>query len=1078
MAGEPSVSGVRVAVLATILFISTIMIGSVLGGDFTAQPSPSLLESESIVTVNFTLVNTDSTENITNITVGFPTELEFITGTDFVDNITGVFSNTTANISWGNTSAEGILNSGNSSYIKLSFYNMSAPGNYTFNISVWHTNGELNYTLQDIEIQDTTPPSTITLISPTNGSWTTSSAEYINLSYTELNPSNCTYYNGTANITNSTSSSPCQVYVTGYSEGTWTYRLYVNDTTGNEGQSSTYTIRYDATDPGLNSLGIFQSGGNVSASSIVSRTNVTISVNITDALSGVNTSSVAAMIYNESEDLIKTVQLSQANGDYFNGTWDTGTDNTGDGVYTIHVNGSDEAGNSPSQGMETTLTFQGAPDLTVTGIAWTSNNANPGCPHSGNSITLNITIANIGDGNFSGNFNVTTDIDSSQNKSLDTLDNTSLDEGESMTLNVTFTPGNFSNNRYYTFLVEVDAGGDINESAEDNNTYSIGFNLGYNITMHIFNETTYPAVGKAFPDSNVTLNISVTCGDGTGVTSGLSQSNFQFFNKWGAEASTNITNRVYSFSHKGGGYYATDNFNTQDLYTQSNRTRGRHGDNTLNVTVISGSYYSRGLLLYNITAPDLTVNIDIDDGDDFDLADVTEVEFNVTITNIGNAPAYNVRADEEDDWYFPEYFYIDQGDYDKSSTIYPGQTIIWDEIELGSDEEDDGDEYNLYLYIHYNDSAYPDNVYSGFDKDRVEVTDSSGTTGDDDDDDSSSPGGDSGDTLDLELTLMDWDDEINGYPGGSNTTRLEVKNTGDVTVVAKVSFTCDVVGETTIAPISKSLGVGVSQVFIVNFDIEDDADIGEYDCTAKAYVSSSEDDYDSETTVLKILATEAEAAEIESDYENKSSEVKLILDRFIAVNQNLVDENNYTRVKNIMDNLNETLNEIAAAIADSDYITANELLQSLQASMLTAENSLSDLEAEQTMGGGVVLSGTWYWVVIIIVVVIAVAFVAYLLFPQKKGYGPKKGLLDSISGSVKDGTSKMGDIKDSGKSKLGSLKEKSLTTGGYKPKGSGPGAKIKGALGKLKDKFKRKKKPQKEVTQYFVSSSNKMINYS
>ena len=1077
MAGEPSVGGVRVAVLVTILLISTVMIGSVLGGDFTAQPNPSLLESESIVTVNFTLVNTDSTENITNITVGFPTEIEFITGTDFVDNITGVLSNTTENISWGNSSAEGILNSGNSSYIKLSFYNMSTPGNYTFNISLWHTNGELNYTLQDIEIQDTRPPSAITLISPENGSWITASGVLINLSYTELNPANCTYFNMTDNVTNTTSASPCQVYVTGYSEGTWTYRLYVNDTSGNEGQSSLYALSYDATDPSLNSLGIFQSGGNVSAGNITSRTNVTISVNVTDLLSGVNTSSVAAMIYNESDDLIKTIQLLQANGNYFNGTWDTGTDSSGAGIYTIHVNGSDEAGNSPAQGMETILELLGAPDLTVTGIAWTSNNANPGCPTSSNSITLNITIANRGDGNFSEDFNVTVDIGSSQNKSLETLDNTSLDEGESMTLNMTFTSGNFSTNRYYTFLVEVDAGGDITESAEDNNTYSIGFNLGYNISMHKFNQTTYPSVGQAFPDSNVTLNISVTCGNGTGVTT-LSQSNFQFFNEWGAEEN-NVTSRVYpgSFSHKGGGYYATTKFNTEELYTSANRTRGRHGDNYLNVTVVSGSYYSQGRLLYNITAPDLTVDIDIDDGDDFDLADVTEVEFNVTITNTGNAPAYNVRADEEDDWYFPEYFYIDQGDYDKSSTIYPGQTIIWDEIELGSDEEDDGDEYNLYLYVHYNDSATVENVYSGFDKYKVEVTDSTGTTTDDDDDGGTS-GGDTGGDLELELTLMDWDDEIQGYSGGSNTTRLEVKNTGDVTVVAKVSFTCDVVGETTIAPISKSLGVGVSQVFIVNFDIEDDAEIGEYDCTAKAYVSSSESDYDSETTVLKILATQSQAAEIESEYENKTSLVLAMLQRFLAVNQNLVNGSNYTRVKNVMDNLNQTLNEIATAIADGDYITAHELLQALQASMLTAESSLSDLEAEQTMGGGIAISGTWYWVVIIIVVVIAVAFVAYLLFPQKKGFGPKKGLLDSLSSSMKEGSSKIGDIKDSGKGKLGSLKEKSLTSGGYKPRGSGPGAKVKGGLSKLKEKLKRKKKPQKEVTQYFVSSSNSMINYS
>ena len=42
----------------------------------------------------------------------------------------------------------------------------------------------------------------------------------------------------------------------------------------------------------------------------------------------------------------------------------------------------------------------------------------------------------------------------------------------------------------------------------------------------------------------------------------------------------------------------------------------------------------------------------------------------------------------------------------------------------------------------------------------------------------------------------------------------------------------------------------------------------------------------------------------------------------------------------------------------------------------------------------------------------------------------------------------------------------------------GPGTKIKNVFSKIKEKLKRRKKPQKEVTQYFVNSSNNIINYS
>ena len=174
------------------------------------------------------------------------------------------------------------------------------------------------------------------------------------------------------------------------------------------------------------------------------------------------------------------------------------------------------------------------------------------------------------------------------------------------------------------------------------------------------------------------------------------------------------------------------------------------------------------------------------------------------------------------------------------------------------------------------------------------------------------------------------------------------------------------------------------------------------------------------------------------------------MDRFSHIDQNLVGEDNYTGVQNTMDSLNETLNNIASAIEDGDYIRANELIKSLQASLVTAENSLSDLEYEQIRDSGAVISGTWYWAIIIIVVVISVAFVAYIFFPQK-GYAPRKGILETLNETFRGGTSKLNNIKntvkDSGKDGLSVLAKKTAyskqTAYSYN---RGIGTKVKDAL--------------------------------
>jgi hypothetical protein len=409
------------------------------------------------------------------------------------------------------------------------------------------------------------------------------------------------------------------------------------------------------------------------------------------------------------------------------------------------------------------------------------------------------------------------------------------------------------------------------------------------------------------------------------------------------------------------------------------------------------------------------------------------------------------------------------------SLLNPGEYHTFEEIELTATGTQSGSEKNLFVFVHYNDSV--NNEYKGFDYDKTEVSDSgSGDNGDE-----NGGAGGAGGTLELEVTITDWEDVIEGYPGGSNDTRVEVKNTGDVTVVAKVSFTCEVIESPTIGPVSKSLAVGDKQEFIIDFNIKDGAEIGDYDCTAKTFVSSAEENYDTETVVLRILATEEKAAEINESYQNLSAKFEGLFERFSLINPALVNDTNLTKVENLLNSANNTLQLILESIVDGDYLTANDLIESLNTSLDNTERELSDLELEQTLGGGIALSGTWFWAIIIIVVVIAVAFVAYLLFPQK-GYGPKKGIMDNLKDTFRRSSGPKEQIKPSPVVEKKSFRPAGFKEGYKKPPATGyaykqgAGGKVKGFFSKIKEKFK-KKKPQKEVTQYFKSSSSNIIKY-
>jgi len=136
----------------------------------------------------------------------------------------------------------------------FNFTNTSAlpQGTITVNVSANDSAGNMGFATQTFSF-DNILPSDIQYQLPTSADNANISQAYfiVNISFTEANPDACTLNVNGANYTMERQGQYCNRTMSGQSEGTYTYRVFVNDSANNLNASATRTVRLDTTAPAI-----------------------------------------------------------------------------------------------------------------------------------------------------------------------------------------------------------------------------------------------------------------------------------------------------------------------------------------------------------------------------------------------------------------------------------------------------------------------------------------------------------------------------------------------------------------------------------------------------------------------------------------------------------------------------------------------------------------------------------------------------------------------------------------------------------------------------------------------------------
>ena len=323
---------------------------------------------ETFTTVNFTINNTQLTQNITNVTIRLPPE--FTTNnfnatsngsTPNVAGITGIanFSYAGNNLTWVNVTSSLINSSANRSFwIDI---NQSMPGTYNITINITYTNLSIDYYNQTITVNDTTIPA-LTINLQNNSNLTGAADEFnvtiidyaINFSGVFAALKNSTgYYNlsgsviASGDFTNWTNLS--RFNSTRYSNNITSdnfadgpYYLYVNatDNATNNGTAPRINITIDNTNPSI-TINLQNNSNLTGAADYFNATVIDDNKNLTGVFAALKNSTG---YYNLSGSRILGDFTNWTNLPGFNATRYSNnitSDNFADGYYLLYVNASD-----------------------------------------------------------------------------------------------------------------------------------------------------------------------------------------------------------------------------------------------------------------------------------------------------------------------------------------------------------------------------------------------------------------------------------------------------------------------------------------------------------------------------------------------------------------------------------------------------------------------------------------------------------------------------------------------------------------------------------------------------------------
>jgi hypothetical protein len=233
------------------------------------------------------------------------------------------------------------------------------------------------------------------------------------------------------------------------------------------------------------------------------------------------------------------------------------------------------------------------------------------------------------------------------------------------------------------------------------------------------------------------------------------------------------------------------------------------------------------------------------------------------------------------------------------------------------------------------------------------------------------------------LEITDYTQKVYVLQGGSNSTRVTVKNSGGYNYTAKLVVTSVVDGlNSSVTPTSYSLGTGNSGIFTLNFSASGTINVGYYTLTAKTYADENSSVYAMKNITIGVQPAEQTKGEINKTYgdlKNLFASISSLFNQLPAST-----EANYTLANRTYQRLLNMFTDIENQISAGNYLDAKTLLDEANASLASFKQDVDQLRSGPILP---ILTDTMTLVAILVVILVVGGFLAYLLLPAKKGAG-------------------------------------------------------------------------------------------
>lgn len=228
-------------------------------------------------------------------------------------------------------------------------------------------------------------------------------------------------------------------------------------------------------------------------------------------------------------------------------------------------------------------------------------------------------------------------------------------------------------------------------------------------------------------------------------------------------------------------------------------------------------------------------------------------------------------------------------------------------------------------------------------------------------------------TLEHELTITEYTNQIEVEQGKSGSASITVKNTGDYTETVSLSIDGIDSGWWT-SPNSKELSKDSTHTFNINFNIPESAEVKSYGIT---FTASSPDTSTSASSTLKVTPSNATQEEIMQNLTNLTS---LIEDIGKELNSTRAAGYNVSTAEDFLKDAKDKLKEAKAYADVEDWFNAYQLLDDIKSAIESAQNALGESK-EETGKGLEIPSGA-----MVIAAIAILGAIAYLALPAGKGY--------------------------------------------------------------------------------------------